>query len=226
MGFAIAAPVGPIGVLVIRRSLAEGRASGLASGLGAATADAAYGALAGFGLTVVTAFLVEGQGWLRLVGGAFLCYLGVRTLLARPAEEATDVREKGGGLVGAYASTFLLTLTNPTTILSFAAVFAGMGGHYRRPRLDGPLGAGRFPRFGLVVAAAERRRGPLQWQDRPARHEGGEPPLRHADLRVRRLRRLERGPVGGREPADVLSSQGGIMAVVRGPVYQDVRYTA
>jgi threonine/homoserine/homoserine lactone efflux protein len=128
LGFAIAAPVGPIGVLVIRRSLAEGRASGLASGLGAATADAAYGALAGFGLTVVTAFLVEGQGWLRLVGGAFLCYLGVRTLLARPAEEATDVREKGGGLVGAYASTFLLTLTNPTTILSFAAVFAGMGG--------------------------------------------------------------------------------------------------
>lgn len=128
LGFAIAAPVGPIGVLVIRRSLAEGRASGLASGLGAATADAAYGALAGFGLTVVTAFLVERQGWLRLVGGAFLCYLGVRTLLARPAEEATDVREKGGGLVGAYASTFLLTLTNPTTILSFAAVFAGMGG--------------------------------------------------------------------------------------------------
>jgi threonine/homoserine/homoserine lactone efflux protein len=127
LGFAIAAPVGPIGVLCIRRSLAEGRAAGFASGLGAATADAAYGALAGFGLTVVTAFLVEGQGWLRLVGGAFLCYLGLRTLLARPAEEAADVRKKGGGLIAAYASTFFLTLTNPMTILSFAAVFAGMG---------------------------------------------------------------------------------------------------
>jgi threonine/homoserine/homoserine lactone efflux protein len=127
LGFAIAAPVGPIGVLCIRRSLAEGRALGFASGLGAATADAVYGAFAGFGLTVVTSFLVNQQTWLRPVGGAFLCYLGIRTLLARPAGEKTAVREKRGGLLGAYASTFLLTLTNPMTILSFAAVFAGMG---------------------------------------------------------------------------------------------------
>lgn len=128
LGFAIAAPVGPVGVLVIRRSLADGRAAGFISGLGAATADGIYGAVAGLGLTLVSAFLVEQQGWLRLVGGAFLCYLGAKTLLARPAgEAAADETSKGGSLPGAYASTFFLTLTNPMTILSFAAIFAGMG---------------------------------------------------------------------------------------------------
>lgn len=127
LGLAVAAPVGPIGVLCIRRSLAEGRTVGFVVGLGAATADAAYGAVAGFGLTVVSAFLVDRQAWLRLVGGAFLIYLGLRTLLARPAERAAGGEGGGGGLLGAYASTFFLTLTNPTTILSFAAIFAGVG---------------------------------------------------------------------------------------------------
>lgn len=125
IGFSIAAPVGPIGVLCIRRTLTEGRASGLVSGLGAATADAVYGSIAGFGLTLISGFLVEQQTWLRLIGGAFLCYLGIRTLLAAPAERAAPV--KGNGLVGAYASTLFLTLTNPLTILSFAAIFAGLG---------------------------------------------------------------------------------------------------
>jgi threonine/homoserine/homoserine lactone efflux protein len=125
IGFAIAAPVGPIGVLCIRRTLAEGRVSGLVSGLGAATADALYGAVAALGLTFVTEFLVGGQAWLRLVGGAFLLFLGVRTFLARPAERAAPAARSG--LPGAYASTFFLTLTNPTTILSFAAIFAGLG---------------------------------------------------------------------------------------------------
>jgi threonine/homoserine/homoserine lactone efflux protein len=126
LGLAVAAPVGPIGVLCIRRSLAEGRTVGFAVGLGAATADAAYGAVAGLGLTVVSTFLVHQQTWLRLVGGVFLCYLGIRTLLARPAERAAG-NERRGGLLGAYTSTFFLTLTNPTTILSFAAIFAGVG---------------------------------------------------------------------------------------------------
>ncbi len=125
IGFAIAAPVGPIGVLCIRRTLAEGRISGLVSGLGAATADALYGAVAALGLTFVTEFLVGGQAWLRLVGGAFLLFLGVRTFLARPAERAAPAARSG--LPGAYASTLFLTLTNPTTILSFAAIFAGLG---------------------------------------------------------------------------------------------------
>jgi threonine/homoserine/homoserine lactone efflux protein len=125
IGFAIAAPVGPIGVLCIRRTLAEGRASGLVSGLGAATADALYGAVAALGLTFITALLIGGEAWLRLVGGAFLVFLGVRTFLARPVERTAP--SASSGLPGAYASTLFLTLTNPTTILSFTAIFAGLG---------------------------------------------------------------------------------------------------
>ena len=125
VGFAIAAPVGPIGVLCIRRTLAEGRTTGFVSGLGAATADAMYGATAAFGLTLITDFLLGGASWLRLVGGVFLLYLGIKTFLARPAEKAAETR--GGGLLRAYSSTLFLTLTNPTTILSFVAVFAGLG---------------------------------------------------------------------------------------------------
>jgi threonine/homoserine/homoserine lactone efflux protein len=125
IGLSIAAPVGPIGVLCIRRTLTQGRVSGLVSGLGAATADAIYGCIAGFGLTLVSDVLVAQQLWLRLVGGGFLCYLGLRTLVARPAEMVTGA--DGDGLIGAYASTFFLTLTNPMTIMSFVAVFAGLG---------------------------------------------------------------------------------------------------
>jgi threonine/homoserine/homoserine lactone efflux protein len=125
IGFSIAAPVGPIGVLCIRRTLADGRAFGLLSGLGAATADAIYGCIAGFGLTLVSDFLVDQQVWLRLVGGAFLLYLGIKTFLSKVAEEAASA--KGAGLAGAYASTLFLTLTNPMTILSFVGIFAGLG---------------------------------------------------------------------------------------------------
>ncbi len=125
IGFSIAAPVGPIGVLCIRRTLADGWASGLISGLGAASADAIYGSIAGFGLAFISNFLVSQQIWLRLVGGIFLCFLGVKTLLAKPAEQAAA--GKGTGLLAAYASTFFLTLTNPMTIISFAAIFAGLG---------------------------------------------------------------------------------------------------
>ena len=128
IGFSIAAPVGPIGVLCIRRTLADGRLAGLVSGLGAATADAFYGSLAGFGLTLVANFLVSQQAWLRLAGGIFLLYLGVKTFLSRPAGEAAQAVNPGSrGLWGAYLSTLLLTLTNPLTILSFAAIFAGLG---------------------------------------------------------------------------------------------------
>jgi threonine/homoserine/homoserine lactone efflux protein len=125
IGLAIAAPVGPIGVLCIRRTLADGRLAGLFSGLGAATADAMYGCVAGFGLTFISSFLVSQQTWLRLLGGGFLCYLGIKTFLAKPAEK--PVETKNTGLLGAYVSTFFLTLTNPMTILSFAAIFAGLG---------------------------------------------------------------------------------------------------
>jgi threonine/homoserine/homoserine lactone efflux protein len=125
IGFSIAAPVGPIGVLCIRRTLADGRTSGFLSGLGAATADALYGAVAAFGLTAVSSVLVGQATWLRIGGGLFLCYLGVRTFFAPPAVAAASARATG--LLGAYVSTLLLTLANPATILSFVAIFAGFG---------------------------------------------------------------------------------------------------
>lgn len=125
LGFSIAAPVGPIGVLCIRRTLAEGRATGFVTGMGAATADACYGAIAGLGLSFVMTLLIDQLLWIRLIGGLFLCYLGVRTALSHPAERAASA--SGSGLLRAYVSTFLLTLTNPMTILSFVAVFAGLG---------------------------------------------------------------------------------------------------
>jgi threonine/homoserine/homoserine lactone efflux protein len=127
LGFAIAAPVGPIGVLCIRRTLAQGRTAGLLSGLGAATADALYGSVAAFGLTVISGLLVAQRTWLGLLGGVFLCYLGARTFLAESAAALEPTRTQPGGLAGSYASTLALTLTNPMTILSFAAVFAGLG---------------------------------------------------------------------------------------------------
>jgi threonine/homoserine/homoserine lactone efflux protein len=126
IGFGIAAPVGPIGVLCIRRTLADGRAVGFAAGLGAATADALYGAVAAFGLTLVSRALIGQRVWLQAVGGVFLCYLGVRTWMAAPATAAAETR-RGPGLATAWATTFALTVTNPTTILSFAAIFAGLG---------------------------------------------------------------------------------------------------
>jgi threonine/homoserine/homoserine lactone efflux protein len=125
IGFSIAAPVGPIGVLCIRRTLAEGRAYGLVSGLGAASADAIYGTIAALGLTLISSFLVEQANWLRLIGGAYLCYLGLKTFRSQPAERAAEA--KGRGLLGAYTSTLFLTLTNPLTIFAFATIFAGVG---------------------------------------------------------------------------------------------------
>jgi threonine/homoserine/homoserine lactone efflux protein len=125
IGFSSAAPVGPIGVLCIRRTLAEGRISGFVSGMGAATADAMYGCIAGFGVTVISNLLIGQQFWLRLAGGIFLFVLGAKTFLTKPAEAASG--KTGKGLAGAYASTLFLTLTNPITILAFAGIFAGLG---------------------------------------------------------------------------------------------------
>jgi len=129
IGFSIAAPVGPIGVLCIRRTLTEGRLSGFVSGLGAATADAVYGCIAGFGLTFISSFLIEQSQWFRLIGGGFLLYLGLRTFLAKTEsiDGPDSIFIQRANLKGNYLSTFVLTLTNPLTILSFAAVFAGLG---------------------------------------------------------------------------------------------------
>jgi threonine/homoserine/homoserine lactone efflux protein len=125
IGFSIAAPVGPIGLLCIQRTVAYGRRSGLVTGLGAATADGLYGAVAAFGLTAISGFLVGQQFWFRLIGGIFLVYLGAKTFLSKTAEKAASSGHKS--LFRDYGSTVFLTITNPMTILSFAAVFAGLG---------------------------------------------------------------------------------------------------
>ena len=124
-GFSIAATVGPIGILCIQRTLTRGWLVGLLSGLGAATADATYGVLAASGVTLISGILVDQAFWFKLVGGLFLVYLGVTHWRSRLAEKA--VLSEGQGLLGAYLSTVALTLTNPLTIASFAAVFAGLG---------------------------------------------------------------------------------------------------
>ena len=125
IGISIAAPVGPIGVLCIQRTITYGKLNGLATGLGAASADAVYGFVAAFGLTFISNFLVAQQTWFRIIGGGFLIYLGIRAYFSTPKN--TTVNTKNPKHAGAYGSTFLLTLSNPMTILSFAAIFSGFG---------------------------------------------------------------------------------------------------
>jgi threonine/homoserine/homoserine lactone efflux protein len=125
IGLAVAAPVGPISVLIMQRTMRLGRHQGWLAGLGVATADALYGAVAGFGLTAISGVLLNQQGWLRLVGGLFLVWLGLRVWLTAPASRAAT--ERVGGAASAFGVMLLLTLTNPATILSFAAIFAGFG---------------------------------------------------------------------------------------------------
>src|SRR5579863_2839436 len=125
IGFAIAAPVGPIGMLVIRRTLSDGRLLGLLTGLGAAVADALYGCVGAFGLTFISSLLMGYAVWTKLIGGAFLCYLGVMTFRATPKQNGANASKVR--YATAFFSTLLLTLTNPATILSFMAVFAGLG---------------------------------------------------------------------------------------------------
>jgi threonine/homoserine/homoserine lactone efflux protein len=125
LGFTIAAAVGPISLLTIRRTLAHGQLYGLVSGLGVALADATYAGIAAFGLTAVTSVLVGGRVALGVIGGAVLVWLGARTVVSRPSAAATDATRPG--LVAALASIYALTMTNPMTILSFAALFAALG---------------------------------------------------------------------------------------------------
>lgn len=124
-GVVIAAPVGPVGVLCVRRTIFEGPLYGFVSGLGAAVADALFGIVAAFGLTVISDFLIGHQVWLKGVGAAFLFFIGGRAIVG--ARDATPTPISGENLLGAFASTFVLTVTNPITILAFAGVFAAAG---------------------------------------------------------------------------------------------------
>jgi len=135
VGFPIAASPGPISFLVLRRTLARGWRSGLVSGLGVATGDAIYAALAAFGVAVVTNVLISQRRWIGLLGGIALVVIGLRTISQNPPPRSSPKRAD-------YASMVALTLTNPPTILSFSAVFAGLG-----LRVE----AGWLPAIGLVV---------------------------------------------------------------------------
>jgi threonine/homoserine/homoserine lactone efflux protein len=125
LGFSVAAPVGPIGLLCIQRTLNKGKLAGFLSGLGAATADAIYSSIAAFGFTVVSTFLIRVQIWFHIVGGIFLLYLGIKTFFTKPASDAAKLQANNP--LTMYLSTFILTITNPATILSFIAMFAGLG---------------------------------------------------------------------------------------------------
>lgn len=126
IGFAIAASVGPIGVLCIQRSLHDGFKIGLMTGIGAALADGTYGLIAAFGLTAISSMLVAHQFWIRIIGGLFLLYLGVKIFLT-PTRERSAVGNSDRSPWHACATTYFLTITNPMTILSFVAIFAGLG---------------------------------------------------------------------------------------------------
>ncbi|MCL6603642.1 MAG: LysE family translocator [Paenibacillus sp.] len=125
IGLSIAAPVGPIGILCIRRTLNQGRLYGFISGAGAATADAFYGCVAAFGLTIISHFLMEQRLWIQFVGGLFLLYMGIQSMRSVPNTNTSFSSSEG--LLTSYLSTFILTLTNPMTILAFIGVFAGLG---------------------------------------------------------------------------------------------------
>jgi threonine/homoserine/homoserine lactone efflux protein len=148
LGLSVAAPVGPIGLLCIRRTLVSGRLTGFVSGLGAATADLAYGFIAAFGLTAITTALTSNAKWLQLIGGLFLLYLGMQTFRATPATRAAEADQRG--LWSAYLSTFALTITNPITILAFAAMFAALGAG----NTDGDYLAGLIVALGVFLGSA------------------------------------------------------------------------
>jgi threonine/homoserine/homoserine lactone efflux protein len=125
IGLAIAAPVGPIGLLTIRRTLAHGRAAGILTGLGAASADAIFGSIAAFGITAISSIMIGAKTWLGIIGGIFLIYLGWQTYLSQPAQNPTETR--ASSLPSMYLSTFALVLTNPISILYFVGIIASVG---------------------------------------------------------------------------------------------------
>jgi threonine/homoserine/homoserine lactone efflux protein len=139
LGFVIAASPGPIFFLCLRRTLARGWLTGLVSGFGVATADGFYAALAAFGIGAVTSALVGERRWLALIGGAVLVLIGLRTVLGRPRPAEPAASSNAAGLAGAYLSTLGLTIANPSTIISFAALVASLGigasGGYLTPTL-------------------------------------------------------------------------------------------
>jgi threonine/homoserine/homoserine lactone efflux protein len=124
-GITIAMPLGPVNLLCIHRTLAKGSKNGLISGMGAAVADTIYGIIAGFGLTLVSSFLLNHENYLRVIGGLFILILGLKVYFSHPKDD--QYRSENRSLLRAFTSTFFLTITNPLTILAFIGIFAGLG---------------------------------------------------------------------------------------------------
>jgi threonine/homoserine/homoserine lactone efflux protein len=174
-GLAIAIPVGPVNVLVASRALGKGRQAGLVSGLGAAAADTFYGSVAGFSITFVIQFLRREEFWIRVVGGALLVGIGVM-YFRKPPEHMKA--EEQGGAHSDFVSTLLLTLTNPTTVLSFLAVLAALGlgqegPNWRTLTLVGGIFCGSMAWWAVLTETVYRLRdrfddGAIRWMNRVA----------------------------------------------------------
>ncbi|MBC6441288.1 MAG: LysE family transporter [Rhodospirillales bacterium] len=145
IGLAVALPMGPIGVLIVRRTLVLGLARGLEGGVGVAVADGLHAAMAAFGVTAVTALLAEQQTWFQAIGGAALLWIGV-AIMRKPA----PVQDGGkrGDVGGGFGVMFGLTLANPATILSFAAIFASLG-----PIADGGVASAIAMTLGVFLGS-------------------------------------------------------------------------
>ncbi len=125
VGFGLAVPIGPVGIMCIRKTLMERHSRGLMTGLGAATADSLYGGIAAFGLTFITDIIAGHQFWLHLVGGILLLALGIKTYLVTHERPWHPFDNRG--VVGSYLAAFLLAVSNPVTVFAFIAVFAAFG---------------------------------------------------------------------------------------------------
>ena len=151
MGLIAAVPIGPVNIICIRRTFAFGPLNGFVSGLGAAIGDGIFAAITGLGLTWIAMLIDDYATIIELIGGALLVFFGARAFWSSFAPrmegsggEAAPDNSGGGTLMGAIASTFVLTITNPATLLAFTAMFAGLGG------LAG--GAGSYSDAAFVVA--------------------------------------------------------------------------
>lgn len=125
IGFSMAIPVGPVGMLCIQHALRRGLAGGLIAGLGAALADAVYGGMAGFGVSLLSHVITSYQIWFQLMGAVILSILGIRIFKSHPSELETSKSSFSCSRI--FFSTFALTLTNPLTLLCFAAVYTSFG---------------------------------------------------------------------------------------------------
>lgn len=125
IGVAVSAPLGPIAVLCIQRTMSKGFMSGLVSGFGAVTADIIYAVIAGFGITLIRDFLMDNQMLLRITGGVFLIFMGIKIFFANPAKQIRKLRAKGNRYFTDFITSFFLTISNPITVIAFGALFAG-----------------------------------------------------------------------------------------------------